>query len=116
MASESWRQNLYIMFAAEFIVILGFSFIMPFMPLYVQELGSFNSDQAALWSGIAMGASSRALFGSAVIQTLAGLAPNIYIFVGLRFLQGLFSGTVPAASAMVASSSPRDKTSYAMGL
>jgi MFS transporter, DHA1 family, multidrug resistance protein len=140
MASESWRQNLYIMFAAEFIVILGFSFIMPFMPLYVQELGSFNSDQAALWSGIAIGASSialfvsgpiwgiisdkwgrkpmvlRALFGSAVIQTLAGLAPNIYIFVGLRFLQGLFSGTVPAASAMVASTSPRDKTSYAMGL
>src|SRR5512137_1404015 len=98
MASESWKKNLYIMFAAEFIVILGFSFIMPFMPLYIQELGSFNSDQAALWSGIAIGASSialfisgpiwgiisdkwgrkpmvlRALFGSAVIQTLAGLA------------------------------------------
>ena len=140
MSPVSWKKNLYIMFAAEFIVILGFSFITPFMPLYVQELGSFNSDQAALWSGIAIGASSialfisgpiwgiisdkwgrkpmvlRALFGSAVIQTLAGLAPNIYIFVSLRFLQGLFSGTVPAASALVASTSPRDKTSYAMGL
>jgi DHA1 family multidrug resistance protein-like MFS transporter len=58
----------------------------------------------------------RALFGSAVIQTLAGLSPNIYIFVALRFLQGLFSGTVPAASALVASTSPRDRTSYAMGL
>jgi DHA1 family multidrug resistance protein-like MFS transporter len=58
----------------------------------------------------------RALFGSAVIQTLAGLAPNIYIFVTLRFIQGLFSGTVPAASALVASTTPRDRTPFAMGL
>jgi DHA1 family multidrug resistance protein-like MFS transporter len=140
MPSETWRKNLYVMFAAEFIVILGFSFILPFMPLFVQKLGSYNNSEAALWSGIAIGVSSialflsgpiwgivsdrvgrkpmvlRALFGSAVIQTLAGLSPNIYIFVALRFLQGLFSGTVPAASALIASSAPRDKTSYAMGL
>jgi DHA1 family multidrug resistance protein-like MFS transporter len=140
MASESWKKNLYIMFAAEFIVIMGFSFIQPFMPLYVQQLGSFTDSEAALWSGISMGVSSialflsgpvwgvvsdrvgrkpmvlRALFGSAVIQTLAGLAPNIYIFVTLRFIQGLFSGTVPAASALVASTTPRDRTPYAMGL
>jgi MFS transporter, DHA1 family, multidrug resistance protein len=140
MASVSWQKNLYVMFAAEFIVIMGFSFIQPFMPLYVQELGNFNSSEAALWSGISMGISSialflsgpiwgivsdrwgrkpmvlRALFGSAVIQTLAGLAPNIYIFVTLRFIQGLFSGTVPAASALVASTTPRDRTPFAMGL
>lgn len=140
MAPESWQRNLYVMFAAEFIVIMGFSFIMPFMPLFVQELGNFSSSEAAFWSGISMGISSialflsgpvwgvvsdrvgrkpmvlRALFGSAVIQTLAGLSPNIYIFVALRFLQGLFSGTVPAASALVASTTPRDRTSFAMGL
>jgi DHA1 family multidrug resistance protein-like MFS transporter len=140
MALESWRKNLYIMFVAEFIVILGFSFIQPFIPLYVQQLGNFNSSEAAFWAGISIGISSialflsgpvwgvvsdrvgrkpmvlRALFGSAVIQALAGLAPNIYIFVMLRFIQGLFSGTVPAASAMVASTTPRDKTTFAMGL
>ncbi len=140
MSPVSWKKNLYVMFAAEFIVILGFSFVLPFMPLFVQELGSFNNSQAALWSGISIGATSialflsgpiwgivsdrvgrkpmvlRALIGSAVIQVLAGLAPNVYIFVALRFLQGLFSGTVPAASALVASTSPRDKTSYVMGI
>jgi DHA1 family multidrug resistance protein-like MFS transporter len=140
MAPVSWKKNLYVMFVAEFIVIMGFSFIMPFMPLFVQQLGDFNASEAALWSGIAIGGSSialflsgpvwgiisdkwgrkpmvlRALFGSAVIQTMAALSPNIYIFVALRFLQGLFSGTVPAASAMVASATPRDKTPYAMGL
>jgi MFS transporter, DHA1 family, multidrug resistance protein len=140
MVAVSWKKNLYIMFGAEFIVIMGFSFIMPFMPLFVQELGNFTDSEAAFWSGIALGCSSialflsgpfwgiisdrwgrkpmvlRALFGSAVIQALAGLSPNIYVFIALRFLQGLFSGTVPAASAMVASTTPRDKTSYAMGL
>jgi DHA1 family multidrug resistance protein-like MFS transporter len=139
-ATDSWKKNLYVMFVAEFVVITGFSFIMPFMPLFVQQLGSFTEGEASLWSGIAMGVSSialflsgpfwglisdkwgrkpmvlRALFGSAVIQTLAALSPNIYIFVALRFLQGLFSGTVPAASALVASGTPREKVPYAMGL
>jgi DHA1 family multidrug resistance protein-like MFS transporter len=140
MESVSWKKNLYVMFAAEFIVIMGFSFIMPFLPLYIQGLGNFSNSEAAFWSGISMGVSSialfmsgpiwgvvsdrvgrkpmvlRALFGSAIIQTLAALAPNIYLFVTLRFIQGLFSGTVPAASALVASTTPRDRTSYAMGL
>jgi DHA1 family multidrug resistance protein-like MFS transporter len=140
MAPVSWKKNLYVMFVAEFIVIMGFSFIMPFMPLFVQQLGSFSSREAAFWSGLAMGGSSialflsgpvwgtisdrwgrkpmvlRALLGSAIVQSLAALSPNIYIFVALRFLQGLFSGTVPAASAMVASTTPREKIPYAMGL
>jgi MFS transporter, DHA1 family, multidrug resistance protein len=140
MASSDWKKNLYVMFVAEFIVITGFSFVQPFMPLFAQQLGHFTGDEAALWSGIAMGGASialfisgpfwgiisdkvgrkpmvlRALFGSAVVQSLAALSPNIYVFIGLRFLQGLFSGTVPAASALVASGTPREKVPYAMGL
>jgi DHA1 family multidrug resistance protein-like MFS transporter len=128
------------MFGAEFIVIMGFSFITPFLPLFIQKLGNFNNDEAALWSGISIGASGiamflsgpiwgivsdrvgrkpmvlRALFVSAIVQTLAALAPNIYLFVTLRFIQGLFAGTVPAASALVASTTPRDRTPFAMGL
>jgi DHA1 family multidrug resistance protein-like MFS transporter len=140
MASEPWQRNLYVMFAAEFIVIMGFSFVVPFMPLFVQELGNFNGNEAALWSGIAIGISGislffsgpiwgiisdrvgrkpmvlRAMFGSAIVLILAGFSPNVYYFVALRFIQGLLSGTVPAASAMVTSSTPRDKTAFAMGL
>jgi MFS transporter, DHA1 family, multidrug resistance protein len=140
VATVSWKKNLYVMFVAEFIVILGFSFIMPFLPLYIQGLGNFTNKEASFWSGISLGISSialflsgpiwgvisdrvgrkpmvlRALFGGAIVQTLAAFAPNIYLFVTLRFIQGLFSGTVPAASALVASTSPRDKTPFAMGL
>ncbi len=140
MTSESWRRNLYAIFVAEFIVIMGFSFVNPFMPLFIQELGAFTNQQAAFWAGIATSASGiamffsaplwgivadrwgrkpmvlRAMFGAGTVLALIGLAPNIYIVIALRFTQGLLSGTVAAASALVASLTPRNKMPFAMGL
>jgi len=140
MTSESWRRNLYAIFVAEFIVIMGFSFVNPFMPLFIQELGTFTNQQAAFWAGIATSASGiamffsaplwgiiadrwgrkpmvlRAMFGAGAILALVGLAPNIYYVIALRFAQGLLSGTVAAASALVAASTPRNKMPFAMGL
>src|SRR5512142_775003 len=135
---QSWQRNLYIIAAAELIVIMGFSFAQPFMPLFIKQLGSYNDDQAAFWSGITAGASGiamflsspiwgiladrwgrkamllRAQFGSAVILALAAFSPNIYVFMALRFIQGMLSGTVPAASALVASQTPRERVPFAM--
>jgi MFS transporter, DHA1 family, multidrug resistance protein len=137
---ESWRKNLYAIVIAEFVVLMGFSFINPFMPLFVQKLGNFSNQEAAFWSGIAIGSGGiamflsspvwgivadrwgrkpmvlRAQFGSAIVLALSGLSPNVYYFIGLRFVQGLLSGTVAAASALVASMTPRDKIPFAMGL
>jgi len=119
---------------------MGFSFVSPFMPLFIQELGTFTNQQAAFWAGIAISASSiavffsapiwgivadrwgrkpmvlRAMFGSAVVLGITGLAPNIYYVIALRFALGLLSGTVAAASALVASLTPRNKMPFAMGL
>jgi len=119
---------------------MGFSFVNPFMPLFIQELGAFTTQQAAFWAGIAISASGiamffsaplwgivadrwgrkpmvlRAMFGAGVVLALVGLAPNIYYVVALRFTQGLLSGTVAAASALVAASTPRNKMPFAMGL
>jgi len=47
---------------------------------------------------------------------LTGLAPNIYYIVALRFALGLLSGTIAAASALVASLTPKNKVPFAMGL
>ena len=140
MTSESWRRNLYAIFVAEFIVIMGFSFVNPFMPLFIQELGAFTNQQAAFWAGIATSASGiamffsaplwgiiadrwgrkpmmlRAIFGAGTVLALIGLAPNIYFVIALRFTQGLLSGTIAAASALVAASTPRNKMPFAMGL
>ena len=58
----------------------------------------------------------RAMFGSAVVVGLMGLAPNVPIFIIMRFIQGTLSGTLSAASALVSSITPRDKRPFAMGL
>ena len=79
---------------------MGFSFVNPFMPLFIQELGNFTNQKAAFWAGIATSASGiamffsaplwgivadrwgrkpmvlRAMFGSAVLLGFMGLAPN----------------------------------------
>ncbi len=140
MVSESWRKNLYTIFIAEFVVLMGFSFVNPFMPLFIQKLGNFNNREAALWAGIASGASGiamfftaplwgviadrwgrkpmllRSFFGSAVVLFLTGLTPNIYFLIALRVAHGMLSGTVAAASALVSANTPRDKLPFAMGL
>ena len=50
------------MFVAEFVVIMAFSFVNPFLPLFIQKLGDFNSKQAAFWAGIALGGGGLAMF------------------------------------------------------
>ncbi len=140
MPAESWKRNLYTIFIAELVVIMGFSFVVPFLPLYIQETGKFTTAEAAFWAGIAASSASlamflsspiwgiladrwgrkpmvlRAMFGGGIVIILTGLVHNIYAIIGLRFLQGLLSGTVAAASALVATTTPRDKLPYAMGL
>ena len=140
MPSEAWKRNLYTIFIAELIVIMGFSFVVPFLPLYIQEIGNLTTKEAAFWAGIAGSSASlamfisspiwgiladrwgrkpmvlRAMFGGGIVIAATGLVPNIYGIIALRFLQGLLSGTVAAASALVASTTPREKLPYAMGL
>jgi len=140
MALEPWRKNLYAIFVAQFFVIMGFNFVNPFLPLFIQQLGGYANEDAAFWAGMSQaglgialflsgpvwgiiadrwGRKSmvlRAQFCSAFILAGLGLAPNVYWVFALRMLQGLFSGTMTAAQAMVAGGTPRDKMPFAMGL
>lgn len=140
MALESWRKNLYALFAAEFVAMTAFSFVGSFMPLFVQELGHFTPKEAAFWNGIASSglgigmffSSSlwgiaadrwgrkvmvlRVMFSGAALLVLQGLAPNIYFFIAMRWGQGLLTGSVAAVSAMATSVVPRNKIPFAAGL
>ena len=140
MPSQPWQRNVYIIAVAEFIALLGFSLFIPFIPLYLQALGHLDSGGAAFWSGIATGGAGlamfisspmwgiiadrwgrkpmllRAQFGGAIVIALLTIAPNIYVVVGLRAVQGLFTGTVTAASALIAAMTPKDKLPSSMGI
>jgi DHA1 family multidrug resistance protein-like MFS transporter len=138
--SESWQKNLFAIFIAEFLVIMGHSSVSPFMPLFVQKLGNFTNLEAAFWAGITTGVSGlgmfltaplwgniadrwgrksmvlRAMFGGSIIVALTGLAPNIYYLVVMRFVFGMFAGSVAASSALIAANTPKNKIPFAMGL
>lgn len=140
-AQVDWRRNLAALWVAEFLALFGFSFVMPFLALYLhQDLGVRNPHQLGLWTGVASGVSGltmavagpiwgifadrygrrpmliRAMVGGAVCVGLLALVQSPWELVGLRFVQGALSGTVAAATALVASETPRRKVGYALGV
>src|SRR3990170_3974847 len=137
---EPWRRNVYAIAIAQFIALGGGNLVFPFMPFYVRDLGVTDKGQIALWSGLLGTATGAALFvfspiwgsladrfgrkpillraylGAMVTMTLQGLAQNVWQLVVLRALQGMFVGTIPAATALVATSTPRERIAYALGI
>lgn len=137
---ETWKRNLYVIWAAELAAIAGFSVVFPFLPYYVQELGVTETHEIELWSGALFASQAvtmaifapvwgaladrfgrklmveRAMFGGAVILSLMGFAQSVHQLVILRAIQVIFTGTVPAATTLVASTAPRERAGYALGL
>ena len=137
---KNWKSNLYIIWIGQFIAMLGMSMVVPFLPLYIRELGVTYHRQIAKWSGFVFSGPFlfsfllvpvwgflgdrygkklmviRALFGLAIAQILIGLSQNVYHLLIGRLVQGMVSGFVPASMALVASTTPKEKTGYALGL
>ena len=136
---SQWQKNLYVLFLAELLSITGFAVIFPFLSLYVNELGaSFGSTE--FWAGMVFSAQAltmafaapiwgsladrfgrkvmvqRAQFGGAVMLVLMAQARSAEQLVLLRAIQGVITGTIPAANALIAASAPRQRIGYAMGL
>jgi len=138
--SSSWQRTLWIVWFAEFVSILGFSIILPILPFYVQEMGVTEPNAVKFWSGLIYSAHAvtmalispvwgaisdrhgrklmveRAMFGGVLVMVLMGLARTPLQLVLLRMLQGLLTGTVTAATTLVASIAPRERTGYALGV
>lgn len=139
-AGIDWRRNLAALWFAQFTAIFGFSFAFPFLPVYLRQLGVHDTGQLALWSGLAGGASGaalaimsplwgvladrygrramllRAMVGAGITVGLMGFARGPIDLVLLRLIQGATSGTVPAATALVASGTPRHRVGWALGV
>jgi len=137
---EIWKKNLYVVFFAEMIVVTGMTFVIPFLPFYVKELGISNIEQAARWSGWLMGAPAlsmiivspfwgsladrvgrkpmieRAIFGGAISVFMMALATNVYQLLIIRIIQGVLTGTIAACTALVSASSPSRKMGFSLGL
>ncbi len=136
---ERWKRNLYAIWMCHILSMMGFGFVLPFLPFYIQTLGV--TDEAALraWTGAISGAPGilmgliapvwgtladkygrrvmllRAMGAGSIGLAAMAFAPNVEVVFVLRTAQGLFAGTIAAASTLVAAGTPREKISYAMG-
>jgi hypothetical protein len=46
-----WRRNFAVLWLAQLVAMAGFSSAIPFIPLYVQELGVADRDAVVVWAG-----------------------------------------------------------------
>src|SRR3989454_6058466 len=136
-----WRRNLAAPWLAELTAILGFSFAFPFLPLFLhQELHIPGGPQLSFWTGITGGATGlalaftapvwgrladrygrkpmlvRAMVGGGISVGLMGLAQSALQLTVLRGIQGASSGTVAAATALVATETPAPHLAWALGI
>lgn len=136
---ETWEKNLFVLWFSVFVTGMAFSEIMPFMSLYVDTLGQFTKGQLNLYAGLIFSVTYlvsaivspiwgkmadrygrkpmilRASLGMALIIGAMGLVTNIWELFILRFIQGIFSGYVSNANALIATETPKEKSGMALG-
>jgi DHA1 family multidrug resistance protein-like MFS transporter len=133
------RLSFGMLLISQLLATTAFMFVVPFMPLYVQQLGVEDAGTAAAWAGFINGASGasmavvaplwgrlsdrlgrkvmllRATLAAAVVVGSMGFVSGPWQLLGLRLLQGTLTGTVPAATALVASTSPSERAGWRLG-
>ncbi|WP_346828220.1 multidrug efflux MFS transporter [Serratia inhibens] len=136
---EAWKLNLISVWLGCFFTGLAMSQILPFLPLYIEQLGVSGHQSLSIWSGLVFSATFlvsalvsplwgsladrkgrklmllRASLGMAIVIVLQGMVTHVYQLFALRALMGLTSGYIPNAMALVASQVPRDKSGWALG-
>ena len=136
----NWRTNLYAIWVAQMLSIIAFSLRAPFLPFFLGDLGLDSTNEQALWSGLinAAGAGTmaitapiwgmmadrvgrkpmlmRAQFAAFVTIGLMGFATAPWHLLALRMIEGMFTGTVTAATALVSTTTPKERLGFGLGL
>ncbi|PLT30641.1 MFS transporter [Peribacillus deserti] len=133
---ETWKKNLWVLWFGVFITSASFSMVIPFLPLFLLQIGVHEHTE--IWSGVTFsaaflaGAVSAPFWGSLadrfgrkpmiiragfflfVIYTLMAFVSNPYEMLGLRIAQGLLTGFIPGAIALIGTNTPEKKVGYAL--
>jgi DHA1 family multidrug resistance protein-like MFS transporter len=136
----SARRNQLVTVAMVFSVFTGFAFVLPFLPLFVRELGVEQPERAALWAGVLIGVSPllagllapfwgrladrhghkgvavTALAFYVLLLALSAAVTRVEQLLALRIGIGLFGSIGPLGLAMATAQAPREETGRAVGL
>ena len=135
-----WRRNLIVCVFGSFTTIVAMTLLLPFLPLYVEELGVKSHAAIVQWSGVAYGATFlsaaltaplwgrlgdrygrklmliRASLGMAIAMSLIGMAHNVWQLLALRLLAGLLGGYASGSTVLVATQTPKNRCGWALGM
>ncbi|GKS09096.1 MFS transporter [Paenibacillus chitinolyticus] len=135
----NWRVNLAVLWVGQFFVMAGMTMIMPFLPLYLKEMGLQDAQEIATWTGIIFAGNFvtsflfqpfwggmadrygrkvmllRSGFGMAAVMTTMGFAHAPWVLLLLRLVNGTISGYAPASVALMSTNTPREHIGFAMG-
>jgi MFS transporter, DHA1 family, multidrug resistance protein len=133
-----WKRNVYVLWFAVFVSAICWTMVMPFTPVYLEELGVFQG--AEFWSGIIISASAfcnmimspvwgavgdrygrrmmmlRAGFFLLVGYVMMALVQGPVGLLAVRMMIGGLTGFVPMAIALVGVSTPQEQVGYALGM
>jgi MFS family permease len=126
--------------AASFLGYTGFTLVMPFLPLFIGQLGVTDVGRIAIWTGASLGVTpgltallapawgrlgdrygrkimvERSLASFVLLMAAMAYVTQAWHVLALRTVQGLFAGYGSLSVAMAAESAPRDRMPQAIGL
>jgi MFS transporter, DHA1 family, multidrug resistance protein len=130
----------YAITAASFMGYTGFTLVMPFLPLFIGQLGVTDVGRIAMWTGVSLGITpaltailapawgrlgdrygrkimvERSLVSFVVLFAAMAFVTRAWHVLAIRAAQGLFAGYGSLSVAMAAESAPRDRMPSAIGL
>ncbi len=136
----TWRRNQFAVTAASFMGFTGFTLVMPFLPVYIHQLGVDDVGEIALWAGLSLGVTpavtaalspfwgrladrfgrklmvERSLLSFVIVMSAMAYVTEAWHIFALRAVQGVFAGYGGLTLAMAAESAPRDRMARAIGL
>ena len=131
---------MYVCLFGTFTNITAMTLLLPFLPIYVEQLGVKSHAAIVQWSGIAYGVSflgaglmapvwgkmadlygrklilMRASLAMAITMSLIGVAQDIWQLVALRLAAGVLGGYASGAVVLVATQTPKDRSAWALGV
>ena len=138
---KSYKANYTAILIAETLAMIGFGISIPITPLFLEEdIGINDPVKLKIWVGIIQSASAatlaifapiwgrladiysrkamllRALFGGAAIISLMTFINSAWQLLVLKTIQGCLTGTVAAATVLIASITPAAQVALALGL
>lgn len=134
-----WHRNLMVLWMGAFMSEGAISLIVPILPLFLKSLGNYTPSQLSLLSGSIFAVTFlikavvsplwgklsdrvghkpmllRAAGGLSFCCFMIAIAPNVWLIILARAIQGIFSGYINNAESMIATEAPKEHKGWALG-